>query len=273
LTRRAARRDQGRFLAEGRQAVTAGLAAGALVEVFVSPPAAERYAEELAAVAAANVPVRHADERALASLSETVTPQGIVAVARTPDATLADLARPQLIAVLCEVQDPGNAGTVIRTADAAGADAVMLTTDSVDVWNGKCVRASAGSIFHLPILTGIPVDQILANLRSLRCRVLATSGAAQRTLDNVLATGELTEPTAWLFGNEAHGLSQELLTGADQQVRVPIIGRAESLNLAGAATVCLYASAWAKLAGLDTVPVRGSRTASTSDRERGEEAR
>lgn len=255
------RRDQGRFLAEGRQAVTAGLEAGALVEVFASPTAAERYAAELAAVVTAGVPVRHADERALASLSETVTPQGIVAVARTPEATLADLTQPRLVAVLCEVQDPGNAGTVIRTADAAGADAVVLTAGSVDVWNGKCVRASAGSVFHLPIVVGLPPDELFSALRHAGCRVLATSGVAQRRLDHVLATGELTEPTAWIFGNEAHGLPPDLLETADLQVRVPIIGRAESLNLAGAATVCLYASAWARVAETRPVsapePVRG----------------
>jgi TrmH family RNA methyltransferase len=146
------------------------------------------------------------------------------------------------------VQDPGNAGTVIRTADAAGADAVVFTAGSVDVWNGKCVRASAGSVFHLPIVTGMNLDELVPALRTLGCRVLATSGAAQRTLDSVLATGELTEPTAWIFGNEAHGLPHELLEAADLQVRVPILGRAESLNLAGAATVCLYASAWAHVA-------------------------
>lgn len=225
----------------------AGLGAGALLEVFVSPSAAERYGKELADIADAGIPVRHAEERALASLSETVTPQGIVAVARVPEASLAALTSPRLIAVLCEVQDPGNAGTVIRTADAAGADAVVLTAGSVDVWNGKCVRASAGSVFHLPIVTGLPQDGLFSALRELGCRVLATSGAAQRTLDHVLATGELTEPTAWIFGNEAHGLPTESLAAADLQVRVPIIGRAESLNLAGAATVCLYASAWAQV--------------------------
>ena len=219
----------------------------------------------MAAVAAADVPVRRADQRALASLSETVTPQGIVAVARTPEATLADVAQPRLLAVLCEVQDPGNAGTVIRTADAAGADAVVLTAGSVDVWNGKCVRASAGSVFHLPILTGMPVDQLVITLRSVGCRVLATSGAAQRTLDHVLATGELTQPTAWVFGNEAHGLPDEVRSAADLQVRVPILGRAESLNLAGAATVCLYASAWAN--------VTSSSPASAAEQVRGEEGR
>jgi TrmH family RNA methyltransferase len=163
--------------------------------------------------------------------------------------------------VLCEVQDPGNAGTVIRTADAAGADAVVLTAGSVDVWNGKCVRASAGSVFHLPIVTGLDLNESFPALRSLGCRVLATSGAARRTLDHVLATGELTEPTAWMFGNEAHGLPQDALAAADLQVRVPILGRAESLNLAGAATVCLYASAWAHVAraqsGLAPEPVGG----------------
>jgi len=226
--------------------VSAGLEAGALIEIFVSPPAAERYDADLQAARTSGVPVRSADERALASLSETVTPQGIVAVARIPAADLADVPKPRLVAVLHEAQDPGNAGTVIRTADAAGADAVLLTKGSVDPWNGKCVRGSAGSIFHLPVITGVAAEDALTALQRAGCQVLATSGTAQRSLDIVLASGDLARPTAWIFGNEAHGLPPDLLAAADQQVRVPIRGRAESLNLAGAATVCLYASAWAQ---------------------------
>lgn len=145
----------------------------------------------------------------------------------------------RLVAVLAHVRDPGNAGTVLRTADAAGADSVVFTDASVDPYNGKCVRASAGSLFHLPVTTGVHVTRVVEHLKGSGLRVLAADGAGKQTLDDV----DLSGPTAWIFGNEAWGLPEEILTLADDVVRVPIYGRAESLNLATAAAVCLYASA------------------------------
>ena len=167
--------------------------------------------------------------------------------------------------VLCEVQDPGNAGTVIRTADAAGADAVVLTAGSVEPGTASAFARRREASSTCRSSTGLSVDGLFSPLRALGCRVLATSGTAQRTLDHVLATGELIGPTAWIFGNEAHGLSPELLAAADLQVRVPIVGRAESLNLAGAATVCLYASAWAKAQRRDPGPRRTRCTGRRGD--------
>ncbi len=145
--------------------------------------------------------------------------------------------------VLANVRDPGNAGTVLRSADAAGADAVLFAGSSVDPYNSKCVRASAGSLFHLPVVTGLPVADAVAALRRAGLRVLAADGRAARTLDDLQDDGLLREPAAWLFGNEAWGLPEDLLALADESVAVPIYGRAESLNLAAAAAVCLYASA------------------------------
>ena len=197
------------------------------------------------------MPVVEVSAAVLAALGETVTPQGVVGVAAAIDVPLADavtgaLVRPRLVAVLHEVADPGNAGTVLRTADAAGADAVVLTAGSVDPYNGKCVRATAGSLWHLPVVAGPPLVDVLAAARAAGLQVLATTGQAADgvdDLDTLADAGVLAAPTAWLFGNEAGGLPPAALTAADRRVRVPIHGRAESLNLAAAAAVCLYASA------------------------------
>lgn len=182
-------------------------------------------------------------ERDAAALSETVTPQGLVAVCRLAQPSLAELldGHPRLLAVLVEPNEPGNLGAIVRTADAAGADAVVLD-GGVDPYNGKVVRATAGSLFHLPLVSASAADLLAA--RRLTC--LATTGTGQVGLDELADDGSLAEPTAWLFGNEAHGLPEQLLRQADRTVRVPIYGRAESLNLAAAAAVCLYTSARAQ---------------------------
>jgi TrmH family RNA methyltransferase len=150
---------------------------------------------------------------------------------------------PRLVAVLHGVADPGNAGTVIRTADAAGADAVVLTAGSVDPYTGKCVRASAGSLFHLPVVTGVEADNAFPLLRATGLTVLATAADGTDDLDRLADDGGLVGPVAWVFGNEAHGLPTDVLAAADRTVRIPIRGRAESLNLATAAAVCLFATA------------------------------
>jgi TrmH family RNA methyltransferase len=215
-------------------------------QLFVTPTAAEREIDLLRTAAAADVPVLLVNDRVSAGLSETQHPQGVVAVVSTPRRTVADVVRqsPRLLTLLCDVADPGNAGTVIRTSDAAGADAVLLTRGSVDPFTGKCVRATAGSLFHLPIVTGLSVRPTVTALQEAGVRVLAT------TLDGddleQLPADELARPTAWLFGSEAHGLDPAVAAAADRIVRVPIHGRAESLNLAAAAAVCLYASASAQ---------------------------
>jgi RNA methyltransferase, TrmH family len=153
--------------------------------------------------------------------------------------------------VLVNVRDPGNAGTVLRTADAAGADGVIFSDASVDPYNSKCVRATAGSLFHLPLVMDVPVAQAVGAMREAGLRVLAADGRAGRPLDEAGPDGRgglLGGPTAWLFGNEAWGLPADVLALADDVAAVPIYGRAESLNLAAAAAVCLYASAHASRA-------------------------
>jgi len=184
-------------------------------------------------------------DKALESLTGTVTPQGLVAVCDFLDRSLdqALASAPQLVVVLAEIRDPGNAGTVLRTADAAGAGAVVFTDRSVDPYNDKCVRASAGSLFHLDVVRGGDPHQVLTAVRHAGLQILAADAYGDRDLGDLGRSGALDTPTAWLFGSEAHGLPADLLPYADARVRIPIHGRAESLNLAAAAAVCLYASA------------------------------
>ena len=244
LARRASRAELGLFLAEGPQAVREALTLENCVrEVFAVPGAAAQHPEIHEAAAA--LPWHLVDEAALASLAETVHPQGLVAVCRAVDRPLDDLldARPRLLAVCADVRDPGNAGTVIRCADAAGADGVVLTGSSVDPFNGKTVRATAGSLFHLPLAVGGDPRDVVRRLREAGLTVLAADGAGETDLDEAEERGLLDRPTAWLFGNEAWGLPDDLAALADHRVAIPIHGRAESLNLATAAAVCLYSSA------------------------------
>ncbi len=246
LTKRAFRARDRKFLAEGPQAVREALdRAGTVHEVFVTREAAGRHADLVAAAEAAGTPVHLVSGAVMSALAQTVTPQGVVAVCALIDRPLADVlaGAPRLLAVLAHARDPGNAGTVIRAADAAGAGGVLLTGDSVDPYNGKCVRASAGSLFHLPVAVGGRVEDDLPALRSAGLRVLAADGHADLDLDAATDSGLLDGATAWVFGNEAWGLPDATRALCDEVVKVPIHGRAESLNLATAAAVCLYASA------------------------------
>lgn len=224
---------------------------GVVHELFVTETAAGRHPELVDLAQQAGTPVSAVTDRAAARLSETVTPQGIVAVCDAVEVPVADAlaGSPRLVAVLVGVSDPGNAGTVIRVADAAGADAVLLAGDAVDPGNGKCVRASTGSVFHLPIARDRDAGRVLDACRSARLRLVASDGRAATDLDDAEARGELAAPTAWLLGSEAHGLPSTAYEVADGALRVPLYGAAESLNLATAAAVCLYASARAQRRG------------------------
>jgi RNA methyltransferase, TrmH family len=251
LGRRSFRQRTHSFLAEGPQAVREALAPGApdapavVTELLVTAAAWARYGDLIAPARELGVPVHAVSGEVMAELAQTVTPQGILAVCRFVDVPLPRLidAGPRLVALLANVRDPGNAGTVLRTADAAGVDGVIFSDASVDPYNSKCVRASAGSLFHLPIVVGSPLQATCSALRDAGLQILAAEGSGGRELDELDSDGALGRPTAWMFGNEAWGLPDDLLALADQAVAVPIYGRAESLNLAAAAAVCLYASA------------------------------
>jgi TrmH family RNA methyltransferase len=164
-------------------------------------------------------------------------------VCALPQTSLDDVlgGSPGLVAVAVEISEPGNAGTLIRVADAMGADAVVLAGHSVDPYNGKCLRASAGSIFSVPVVAAPDAIAAVDALRAAGLQLLATTVDGEQRLDEA---GELLgKPTAWLFGPESHGLPSEIAAGADHRLRIPMSGGAESLNVASAAAVCLYQSA------------------------------
>lgn len=236
LHRHVGRRRAARFLAEGPNLVEAALRRGVVSEVFATEDAVERFGGLLA-----GAPVQLVTERAAKALSDTVTPVGLVAVCAMPDARLADVltADPRLVAVAVETSEPGNVGTLIRLADAMGADAVILAGNSVDPFNGKCLRASAGSIFALPVIEESDVRALMDALRRAGLTTRATTLDGELSLDDA----DLSGPTAWLFGSEAHGLSAEVAAMADERVVIPMSGGAESLNVAAAAAICLYQSA------------------------------
>jgi TrmH family RNA methyltransferase len=250
LASRSFRARQRLFLAEGPQAVReAADIPGLMTELFATPEAAERHADVVAAARASGAKVSIGTPELVESLSETVTPQGLIGVCHFLDRPLTEVlaeGTPKLVSLLAHVRDPGNAGTVLRCADAAGADLVVVTDASVDVYNAKAVRASAGSLFHVPVVVGVPTEDAIDALRAAGLRILAADGSGKADLDDELDEGRLAAPTCWLFGNEAWGLPDELVALSDEAVRVPIHGRAESLNLATAAAVCLYASARAQ---------------------------
>jgi TrmH family RNA methyltransferase len=232
--------------------VAEAFSSGARVsDLFVTVPARSRHSDLVTAMAGAGIGVHTVSGEVMDELAQTVTPQGLLAVCGFIDVPLTELVPKapkvlSLVALLANVRDPGNAGTVLRTADAAGAHAVIFADASVDPYNGKCVRASAGSLFHLPVVAGARLTDAVAAMRDAGLRIVAADGRAGRSLDDPDVQARLAEPTAWMFGNEAWGLPPELVALADEPIAVPIYGRAESLNLAAAAAVCLYASARAQ---------------------------
>ena len=236
LHRHTGRRRAARFLAEGPNLVEAALRRGLVSDVFATEDAAARFADLLA-----GTPTQLVTERAAKALSDTVTPVGLVAVCAIPDAGLEQVLAeaPTLVAVPVGVSEPGNAGTIIRVADAMGADAVIFAGPSVDPYNGKCLRASAGSIFSIPVIAEPDTDAVVAGLRDAGLQVLATVLDGSVSLDDV----DLARPTAWLFGPEAHGLPADVVELATARVRIPMAGNAESLNIGSAAAICLYQSA------------------------------
>ena len=240
LKKRGLREQAGAFLVEGAQATAEALAAGAAETVFHVPGAGGRIPTIATEASAAGVSVVEVSDGVMAHLTSAVTPQGIVAVARFIDVGLDELPEAAtVVPVLCSVRDPGNAGTILRSADASGASAVVFSRASVDVYNSKTVRASAGSLFHIPVVRDVGVEEAVSVLRARGAQVLAAAADGEMDVFDV----DLTGPTAILFGNEAWGLEAEVRGLADGAVRIPIAGGAESLNLAAAAAVLLFEAA------------------------------
>lgn len=233
LQRKKGREEQDRYLVEGPNAVGEALVDGVVDEVFVTPDVADLYLDVEPQV---TVVAEHVMER----ISDARSPQGVVAVARRTRATLADVVGSGFLVVLHEVADPGNAGTIIRTADAAGATGVVLTTGSVDPWNPKAVRATAGSLTHLPIVVDVTTEEVIEACRAVGQRVIGLDAGGHVDVDDPDATAP---PVALVFGAEAHGLPDAILDRLDLVVSVPRFGRAESLNLAAAVAVTTFAVA------------------------------
>jgi TrmH family RNA methyltransferase len=238
LSRRAG--DQ-QFLLEGVRGIRDALDAGVRLDTLLATPdGATRHRGLVDAAERAGARVLTVSERALSGIAETVTPQGLVAIAGSvvrPLDALAPTAR--LVCVLDQVRDPGNAGTVLRAADAVGADAVATTAGSTNPEHPKAVRAAAGSLFHLPVLAGVPWPDLRDACRSRGLLLVGADPHAPTSSDDA----PLERPTALVFGNEAHGLSDEVVADLDLTVRLPVTGRAESLNLAAAAAILLYVTA------------------------------
>ncbi len=243
LGRRAARQRSGRFLVEGPHAVRELLAyaPAQVVDIYVTADAVTAHPDIVEAAEQAQVGLYECTDEILTLMADTQHPQGVLAVARSIDVSLTEaLAEVSsgFVVVLSNVRDPGNAGTVIRAADAFGASAVLISDASVDVYNPKVIRSSVGSLFHVPISVGSPIAEVLAACSQAGLAVYAADGNADTTLDAV----DLSGAHAWVLGNEAWGLPAETLALCDASVAVPIVGHAESLNLAMAATVCLHTS-------------------------------
>jgi TrmH family RNA methyltransferase len=269
LAKRTWRTKARRFVVEGPQAVREALARhgerspaavtlpgregegaradGAVIDAWATAQAAERHPDILEAAAAAGVRIRQAAPEVVALLTDTVASQGIVAVVEHLDVPLTRVVdrEARLLVVLSQVRDPGNAGTVLRVADAAGADAVIVTSSSVDVYNPKTVRSTAGSLFHIPVVTGVGLPEVAELARARGLLVLAADAhPPAHDLHRPWDTGlDLSAPTAWVLGNEAWGLPEEDRALCDGAVAIPLYGRAESLNLAAAASICIYESA------------------------------
>jgi TrmH family RNA methyltransferase len=244
LKQRPDREETGLALMEGPQVVRelVAHAAETVEELYFTSDGFDRHPDIAKAATEAGIDVEFVTDAVLAAMADTRTPQGVLAVAHQVPVRLRELFEDgaKLVVVLDEVRDPGNAGTIIRVADAAGADAVILTGTSVDPYNPKVVRATTGSLFHLRITTGVTLAAAAEAVRAAGLELIAADMHGEP-----LPSADLTGPTAWMFGNEAHGLSAEARAHADRTVAVPIYGAAESLNLGTAAAVCLYASAFA----------------------------
>jgi TrmH family RNA methyltransferase len=238
--RRAARSDEGAFVIDGPTLLAEALDAGVVLTHVFAAPGADR--ELLARAERAGAAVHPITAEVLARASDAVTPNGLAAVARRIEVPLADAvragARGPLVLVLAGVSDPGNAGTLVRTAEAAGAAAVLFCGGSVDPSSPKCVRAAAGSLFFLPVAIGGETTEVLEELRAAGVQTAATVVRDGRPYDEV----DLRGPVALVLGPEAHGLAPAVVDAVDLRLTIPMAGRTESLNVAMAgAIVCFEA--------------------------------
>lgn len=242
----AVRRAEGVFVVEGPKLVWAALEGKAPVEsVFVTPDQGqtegrgEGLRDLIAQAGGRGVPVYQIAPEVLRRAADAVTPQPVLAVAGQLDVPLAEIRSCDPVLVCVDVRDPGNLGAILRTAEATGMGAVICCKGTVDVYNPKCVRASAGALFHLPVVAGLEAGQVLETLGRWGRRRLAaeaTGGVPPEQFD-------LRRPTALVLGNEGHGLPGGLAPRLDGRVTIPMAGTVESLNVSIAAAVLCFEAA------------------------------
>jgi TrmH family RNA methyltransferase len=237
LHQRSARDKEGLFLLEGTKLLNEALAKGvAVLDVVVSK---SFWTEGMPYVDQGNISEMHVvEDKLFKELMTTNTPSGIIAVAKTQQHVLSSSLKggETLIVVGESIQDPGNAGTLIRASAAFGASAVVLTRGSVDAYNPKVVRAAMGALFHLPVVVGTDTGTVLSQLKQAGFRILALDPAAKRPL----ATANFTRPLAVVLGNEGNGLSAEAMKGADELVAIEMSETTESLNVSVCGSIVLY---------------------------------
>ena len=244
VTRRSVRSSEHAYVAEGAKLVEEALDAGAPVEAVYwtagAPSGLVTRAHD------AGVRVFELAPGVLERVADAVTPQPVLAVLGMAPAVLADLRGARLVLVCDEVRDPGNGGTLLRTARAAGADGVVWCRSSVDLYNPKTVRASAGALFRLPTVVDVSVEEALGRLGEWGIRRLAAvpeGGGDYAAMD-------MTGRVALLVGNEAHGLAPDRLSLVDELVTVPMADRTESLNVGmAAAVICFEAARQRRMSG------------------------
>lgn len=246
LQQRRHRIERGAFVAEGPQAVREAVSAHRVREVFGTSAGLANYAEIVAGATESGVRVTEVSDAVLAAMCETDNPQGLLAVCELVTLDVEALlshavatVAPRIV-ILDRVSDPGNVGTIIRTAAALGAQGVILTRGSVDPHNGKCVRASAGAIFHIPLSTDIEAASVGAQVQTAGFLIATTQVSGSTVLTAGAMVKVASHPLAWVFGNEAHGIDGWWHGVADLHVSIPMSESAESLNIASAAAICLY---------------------------------
>lgn len=229
-----------KVLIEGLHLIEAALTAGARMDsVFFTESLAdgEEGRKMLEALSRQGDSFFEVSDRVMGRLSDTESPQGIVAALSYQPLMLEELSAPALplVVIMDGIQDPGNVGTIIRTSDASGADAVILLPGTCDPFMPKPLRASSGSVFNIPVIETEPAA-LMKWMRHRSIRLAVTSPDAADTLYDA----HLAQPLAFAFGNEAKGVSRELRETSDFTLKIPIYGRAESLNVGSAAAICLY---------------------------------
>ena len=244
LRQRKYRRQEGRFLIEGIRIVEEALACGAPVERFIYAPDLLVSQRAQALVDQVELIPRLAlSADVFRSLSDRENPQGIAAVVRIEDRTLASIPRDEgmLVIVAYQLRDPGNLGSIIRTADAAGASGIVIVGPSVDLYDPQTVRATMGSLFALPVVRledGTPLSVWYEEIRAegISLLVAATSAHGRETCFEA----DLSRPVILLVGSERHGLPEPVQAGADTVIRLPMSGRATSLNVSAATAALVF---------------------------------